>query len=75
MSCSNAGCIALTPVNAEEKTTTTSVFFLADAQGDAEAIAGIIGAPAAAVRPMPDPAPVDVGAATVLVVLGDDLVG
>jgi hypothetical protein len=67
------GYLALTPVNADEKSTTTGVFFLSGAKGDAEVIAGFIGAPARAVRPMPDPAPVHLGVATVLVLLGDDL--
>jgi hypothetical protein len=67
------GYIVLTPTNAEEKAITTGVFFLPGAEGDAKAIAGVLGAPATAVQAMPDPAPIDLAAATVLVLLGEDL--
>ncbi len=68
------GYVSLTPVDAQAHAGTTGVFYVLGAQGDGAAIARIIGAPKNAVQPMPEPLPVaDLQAATVLVVLGDDL--
>jgi hypothetical protein len=70
------GYVSLTPVDAQAHAGTTGVFYVLGAQGDAIAVARLIGAPAGSVLPMPEPLPVaDLQAATVLVVLGDDLSG
>jgi hypothetical protein len=68
------GYVSLTPVDASEHYRVTGVFYVLGAQGDAYAVARLIGAPAGAVLPMPEPLPVpDLQAATVVVVLGDDI--
>jgi hypothetical protein len=70
------GYVSLKPVDASERSKVTGVFYVSGAHADALAVARLIGAPAGAVLPMPKPLPVaDLQAATVFVVLGDDLSG
>ncbi len=59
--------------NAENQVETTQVLPIAGFEAEAAALATAIGAPEGAVQPMPDPPPVDLAGANVLVLLGPDL--
>jgi cytoskeletal protein RodZ len=68
------GYVVLTPVDAEQPSSTTRVFYAINSKVDARAVASVLDVPDAAVAPLPDPLPVaDLQAATVLVVVGADL--
>jgi hypothetical protein len=63
----------LPPGNAENAVETTQVLPVAGFEAEAAALAAEIGAGEGAVQPMPDPPPVDLAGANVLVLLGPDL--
>ena len=63
----------LPAANAPEEVATTQVLATAGYEADAAALAAAIGAPATAVAGMPDPPPLDLTGAHVLVLLGRDL--
>jgi hypothetical protein len=68
------GYVVLTPVDAEDASAQTRVFYAINGEADARAIASTFGAPTDAVAPLPDPLPVaDLQSANVLVVVGEDL--
>lgn len=63
----------LSPTDAPTKGTQSAVYFTAEYQADATAVAAALEIPAALVKPLPTPAPVpDLKTANVLVVLGSD---
>jgi hypothetical protein len=55
--------------------TTSQVYFVQGAEGDAKAVAAAVGLPAARVAPMPSQPPVTLGANKVVVLLGPDAPG
>ena len=60
--------------NAPNRVQTTTVYYTEGYQAEAQGIAAALGAPAAAVQPMPTPPPVaDIQGAQVLVMLGPDI--
>jgi LytR cell envelope-related transcriptional attenuator len=59
--------------NAPESVAATQVLFTSGFDADAPGVATAIGAPAESVAPMPDPPPVELGGAQILVLLGPDL--
>jgi hypothetical protein len=61
--------------NAPEAVETTQVLPVAGFEAEAGVLAVDIGAPEGAVVPMPDPPPVDLAGANILVLLGPDLAG
>jgi len=63
----------LPAANAPEEVEATQVLATAGYEADAAALAAAIGAPPTAVAAMPDPPPMDVTGAHVLVMLGPDL--
>lgn len=63
------------PTNAPELVDATQVLPTAGFEAEAEVLAADIGAPAEAVQPMPDPPPVELADANILVILGPDLTG
>ena len=63
----------LSPTDSPTKGAQSSVFFTAEYQADATAVAAALGIPADLVKPLPTPAPVpDLKTANVLVLLGTD---
>lgn len=65
----------LPAANAESNVEATQVLPVAGFEAEAAALATAIGAPEGAVQAMPDPPPVDIAGANVLVLLGPDLAG
>jgi hypothetical protein len=65
----------LPAANAPAEVGATQVFATAGYEADAAALAAAIGAPPESVAPMPEPPPLDLTGAQVLVVLGPDLAG
>ena len=65
----------LEATNAAETVATTVVHPVAGYEAEAAALAAQIGAPPESVQPMPEPPPVDLATANVLVLLGTDLAG
>lgn len=63
----------LPAANAAENVEATQVLATAGFEADAAALATQIGAPPESVAPMPDPPPLDLAGANVLVMLGPDL--
>ena len=63
----------LPAANAAENVESTQVLATAGFEADAAALAAQIGAPPESVVPVPDPPPVDLAGANVLVMLGPDL--
>lgn len=63
----------LPAANAAENVESTQVLATAGFEADAAALAAQIGAPPESVAPVPDPPPVDLAGANVLVMLGPDL--
>jgi hypothetical protein len=59
--------------NAPDQVETTQVLPAEGYEAEAAVLAALIGAPEGAVQPMPDPPPVDLAGANVLVLLGPDL--
>ena len=59
--------------NAPNSVGATQVLFTSGFDADAPAVATAIGAPAESVAPMPNPPPVELGGAQILVLLGPDL--
>jgi hypothetical protein len=53
-------------------TSTTAVYYVSGAEADAQAVASALGLGTSTVMAMPTPPPVQLGAATVLVVIGSD---
>jgi hypothetical protein len=72
-----AGYQAVEPTNApgEELLETTQVLFVRGFQPEARALAETLGAPDAGVATMPNPPPVDLAGAQILVLLGTDIAG
>jgi len=64
-----------TATNAPADQETTQILAVAGYEPEAAALAQTIGAPEGAVKPMPDPPPVDLAGAHLLVLLGPDLAG
>jgi hypothetical protein len=63
----------LPAANAPNQVEATQVLPVAGFEAEAAALAALIDAPEGAVQPMPDPPPVDLAGANVLVLLGPDL--
>ncbi len=63
----------LPAANAENQVEATQVLPVAGFEAEAAALATAIGAPEGAVQAMPDPPPVDIAGANILVLLGPDL--
>ena len=63
------------PTNAPEQVETTQVLAVEGYEAEAAVLAADIGAPEGAVQPMPDPPPLDLAGAHLLVLLGPDLAG
>lgn len=63
----------LSPIDSPTKGAESAVYFTAEYQADATAVAAALGIPATLVKPLPTPAPVpDLKTANVLVLLGTD---
>src|SRR5690606_35052381 len=62
-------------LNAPSSVATTQILYLEGFEQEALALASTIQAPAEGVAPMPQPPPVDLGPAQLLVMLGPDLAG
>ncbi|HEX5365716.1 MAG TPA: LytR C-terminal domain-containing protein [Acidimicrobiales bacterium] len=69
----DGGYQVLPAANAPQRVEATQVLATPGFEADAEALARAIGAPPGAVAAMPDPPPLDLAGADVLVVLGPDL--
>jgi hypothetical protein len=63
----------LPAANAPQNVEATQVLAIAGYEAEAAALATAIGAPPESVAPMPDPPPLDLAGAHLLVVLGPDL--
>ncbi len=63
----------LPAANSPNQVEATQILPVAGYEAEAAALAAMIGAPEGAVQPMPDPPPVDLAGANVLVLLGPDL--
>jgi LytR cell envelope-related transcriptional attenuator len=68
-----AGYATVGATDAPQPSDTTQVLAAAGYEADAAALATAIGAPAEAVQQMPEPPPVELGGAQVLIILGTDL--
>jgi hypothetical protein len=68
-----AGYTQITIGDAPSVVTSTQVLYVAGSEGAAQAVAAALGVDAAAVQAMPDPAPVQLDGATVLVLAGPDI--
>jgi len=67
------GYTQVTIADAPSVVPSTQVLYVAGAEGEAQGVAAALGLDAAAVQAMPDPAPLQLDAATVLVLAGPDL--
>ncbi|HEX6420437.1 MAG TPA: LytR C-terminal domain-containing protein [Acidimicrobiales bacterium] len=70
-----AGYQIATATNAPQSVEATQVLAVAGYEPEAAALAATISAPEGAVQPMPDPPPLDLAGAHLLVLLGPDLAG
>ncbi|HEX6425536.1 MAG TPA: LytR C-terminal domain-containing protein [Acidimicrobiales bacterium] len=69
------GYLVAQPTNAPDLVETTQVLAVEGYEAEAAVLAADIGAPEGAVNPMPDPPPLDLAGAQLLVLLGPDLAG
>ncbi|HEX8804757.1 MAG TPA: LytR C-terminal domain-containing protein [Acidimicrobiales bacterium] len=72
---SDAGYLTAPATDSPQAVDATQVLYLDGYQADAAAVAGVIQAPATAVAALPDPPPVELAGAQVVVLLGPDLAG
>jgi LytR cell envelope-related transcriptional attenuator len=70
-----AGYATAEPTDSPQASETTQVLAVAGFEADATALATAIGAAPEAVQAMPEPPPVELGGAQVLILLGTDLAG